>query len=196
MDGALRRKRFWACSEEFDLPEFAWLAPQAAGHTWVSVLVSFADRAKRTMARIGAAEGAAHHAAGRERGCAAGENRDDCGILARGLPGIRICGAQRGAIWRGLIAWTGGLIGPPGTEFRYAGSLEGTPAFLGAGDPDAHVPWHRVEESASVLRALGAEVVAKRYPGMPHTINRDELMEAKKLIAGVVQPVAGPRDRK
>src|SRR5207249_9377633 len=58
----------------------------------------------------------------------------------------------------GLIAFSGGLIGPPGTEFRYAGKLDGTPAFFGGGDADAHVPWQRVHESASVLSAIGAEV--------------------------------------
>ena len=74
------------------------------------------------------------------------------------------------------------LIGPPGTEFRYAGNVGGTRAFFGGADPDVHVPWQRVRESASVLSAMGAEVVLRRYPGMPHTISQQEIEEAKKLI--------------
>lgn len=80
------------------------------------------------------------------------------------------------------MAFTGGLIGPPGTRFNYPGGLAGTPAYLGAGDPDPHVPWERVQESASVLSALGAHVTLQRYPGMAHTISRDEIEEAKKIV--------------
>ena len=83
----------------------------------------------------------------------------------------------------GLIALSGGLIGPPGTEFRYAGNVGGTRAFFfGGADPDVHVPWQRVRESASVLSAMAAEVLLRRYPGMPHTTSQQEIEEAKKLI--------------
>jgi phospholipase/carboxylesterase len=88
----------------------------------------------------------------------------------------------------GLIGFTGGVIGPPGTRFNYSGDLAGTPAFLGAGDPDPHVPWDRVEESASVLRGLGAEVTLRRYPGAPHTIVRDEIEEGRKIVLSVMAP--------
>ena len=77
---------------------------------------------------------------------------------------------------------TGGLIGPEGTVFRYSGDLAGTPCFLGSGDPDPHVPWARVKESASTLSALGGNVTVKRYPGMPHTISKDELEQARRIL--------------
>jgi phospholipase/carboxylesterase len=94
--------------------------------------------------------------------------------------------ARNAAHYGGLVAFTGGLIGPPGTRFIYAGKLSGTSCFLGAGDPDPHVPWARVEESASVLTALGAAVTLRRYPGLPHTINQDELQEAKRILSRLV----------
>ena len=56
--------------------------------------------------------------------------------------------ATRPARYGGMIAWTGGLMGPVGSEFNYAGDLAGTPVFQSSGDPDPHVPWVRVEESA------------------------------------------------
>jgi predicted esterase len=84
------------------------------------------------------------------------------------------------------VAFTGGLIGPPGTRFNYHGDLAGTLRFFGAGDPDPHVPWQRIEESASVLSALGGEVTLRRYPNLPHTINQDEIEHAKRLLSRLV----------
>ena len=52
----------------------------------------------------------------------------------------------------------GGLIGPPGTPRDYAGSLAGTPVFLGTSDPDPHVPFERVQETAEVFKGMGADV--------------------------------------
>ncbi|HVS04087.1 MAG TPA: prolyl oligopeptidase family serine peptidase, partial [Thermoanaerobaculia bacterium] len=80
-------------------------------------------------------------------------------------------------------AFTGGLVGPPGRRFDHQGDLEGTPALLTAGDPDPHVPWERVEETAAVLRRMGAEVDLRRYPGRPHAILTDELDEARRVLA-------------
>ncbi len=75
------------------------------------------------------------------------------------------------------------MIGPPGTSWEHGGSLAGTPVLLAAGDPDPHVPWSRVEESAAAFAARGAEVDLRRYPGMPHTINQDELERVDALLA-------------
>ena len=96
--------------------------------------------------------------------------------------------ARNASKYGGLIAFTGGLIGPPGTEFRYGGNFDGMLAFLGAGDPDAHLPWQRVELSASVLSAMGAEVALRRYPGMPLATSRQEIEEARKVIARTFRP--------
>src|SRR5690606_23776444 len=70
----------------------------------------------------------------------------------------------RGALG-GVLGFSGGLIGPPGTDFTYPGSLDGTPVFLGCSDVDAHIPKERVQETADVLRAMGAEVNMVLYPG-------------------------------
>jgi predicted esterase len=68
------------------------------------------------------------------------------------------------------------------TKFTYPGDLSETPGFFGAGDPDPHIPWGRVQELASVLSALGGAVTSRRYPRMPHTINQDEIEQAKQLL--------------
>jgi predicted esterase len=38
-----------------------------------------------------------------------------------------------------------------------------------------------------VLTELGAQVTLKRYPGIPHTITREEIEEAKTILAGALR---------
>ena len=54
--------------------------------------------------------------------------------------------------------------------------------FLGSSDPDAHVPWARVQRSAEILTEMNAAVTLQRYPGMPHTISRDGLEQARRIM--------------
>ena len=75
-----------------------------------------------------------------------------------------------------------------GTPRAYAGSLDGTPVFLGCSDVDAHIPKTRVEETATVLAGLGAQVTVRLYPGMGHTINTDEIEHARTLLRAVLPP--------
>ncbi len=83
----------------------------------------------------------------------------------------------------GVVALSGGLIGPEGTPRDYPGSLSGTPVFLGCSNVDAHIPETRVQESAEVMRKLGGVVDARIYLGMGHTVNEDEINAAKAIIA-------------
>ena len=57
-----------------------------------------------------------------------------------------------------------------------------TGVFLGTSDPDPHVPFERVRETEAVLAEMGAAVELRRYPGMPHTINQDELEATRALL--------------
>lgn len=117
---------------------------------------------------------------------------------SQGLPldRVTLCGFSQGAClatefvatnparYAALIAFTGGLIGPPGSNFSHQGDLLQTPTFFGSGDPDPHVPWSRVEKSAAILTSMNAAVTLRRYPGRPHTISDDEISFARRLLAG------------
>ena len=163
-----------------DRPEIAWLAPQAAGGAWYP---------QSFLAPLEANEPGLSSGIARLHGMVEG-------LSARGVPPERtvLLGFSQGAClaletaarhprrYGGVVALTGGLIGPPGTPREHTGSLAGTPAFLGAGDPDPHVPWWRVEESAAALGDLGAQVTFRRYPGLGHTISDDELEEARRIV--------------
>jgi phospholipase/carboxylesterase len=87
------------------------------------------------------------------------------------------------------VRLTGGQHGPPGTPRHYDGSFAGTPVFLGCSDRDPHIPRERVDETAEVLRAMGAEVTERIYPNMGHTVNEDELEAVRGIVAGVAAPL-------
>jgi phospholipase/carboxylesterase len=110
------------------------------------------------------------------------------------LERIFVCGFSQGAClstefiarnparYGGLVAFTGGLIGPADADLHHAGKLAGMPALFSSGDPDPHVPWSRVLASAKELTAMGAEVETQRYPGRPHTVLPQEIEAARELI--------------
>jgi predicted esterase len=164
-------------------PGLAYVAPAAAGHTWYP---------QSFLAPLAANEPWLSSALDRVEELV-GE------LDAEGVPPARllVCGFSQGAClalehaarhprrYGGVVAFTGGLIGPPGTPRDYPGSLAGTPVFLGAGDPDPHVPWARVEESAAALSRLGADVRLARYPGLGHAIDDDELAHAREILASI-----------
>jgi predicted esterase len=171
-------------ADELDLPDLAYFAPQAAGNTWYPY--SFLAPIEQNQPALDSALRLI--AATIERVSKAGFRPNQVALagFSQGACLATEFMARNAYRWGALIAFTGGLIGPPGTKFSYPGDLAGTPCFLGAGDPDPHVPWKRVEDSASVLTALGAAVTLRRYPGLPHTINRDEIETARGILSGIM----------
>ena len=92
---------------------------------------------------------------------------------------------RHAARFGGVILFSGGLIGPPGTSWLYPGSFDGTPIFLGCSNVDAHIPKTRVDESAAVFQHMGAAVTKRIYPGMGHLVNDDEILAAQALLDGL-----------
>lgn len=85
----------------------------------------------------------------------------------------------------GVVVLSGGLIGPPSTEWSAEGDFAGTPIFLGCSDVDAHIPEARVLASAAHLESMGAEVTCRIYQGFGHAVNEDEIAFVRELVAGV-----------
>ena len=82
----------------------------------------------------------------------------------------------------GVLLFTGGLIGDKIYAENYKGDFAGTPVFIGTGNPDAHVPVERVNQTAEIMRKMNAEVSVKVYDNKPHSISQDEIEFANKLI--------------
>ena len=169
-----------------DLPDVAAIAPQAAGYTWyphsflapIEVNQPYLDSALRLLESMVVDLQARAIAA--ERVALLGFSQGACLTCEFVARHPRRYGA--------VVALTGGLIGPPGTPFDYPGTLDGTPVFLGTSDPDPHVPLARVRQTQDVFTRMGARVELRRYPGMPHTINEDELDAARALLGRMVSP--------
>ena len=172
-------------AHEFALPDIAYLAPQAAGHTWYPY--SFLSRTEQNEPGLSSAllviEGLVQQ------------------FDQQGLPAERVAlmGFSQGACltlefaarqarrYAAIAGFSGGVIGPPGTPRDYPGSFDSTPVFIGCSDVDPHIPVERVRESAEVYRRMGAAVDERIYPGMGHTINQAEIDAVRNLLAKLSQ---------
>lgn len=96
--------------------------------------------------------------------------------------------ARQARSYGGAVAFTGGLIGESLDLHNYRGDFGSTPVLITSGDADPHVPLHRIEESASVLSNLGANVTLEIYPGKPHSISPDETLLANEVVFGAGDP--------
>ena len=164
-------------------PDVAFLAPGASGGTWYPM--SFLAPTAQNEPGIGSGISVIHALI------------DE--VVAAGIPDERIIllGFSQGAClastsaqrrprrYGGVLVFSGGLIGPPGTRWGSDGDFAGTPIFLGCSDTDAHIPEPRVRESAAHFERMGAEVTCRIYEGMGHTVNDDEIAFARELVERV-----------
>lgn len=167
-------------AEDIDLDDVAYLAPAAPGRTWYpfSFLAPTAQNEPYLTAALDTIDRIIADLAltpvDPDRIVLLGFSQGACLSLEYA--------ARHARRYAAVIALSGGLIGPPGTPWQYEGSFADTPIFLGCSDVDPHIPRERVEESATVLRRMGAAVDARIYPGMGHTINGDELAAVTVLL--------------
>jgi predicted esterase len=171
--------------DQLDLDEVRFLAPQASEHTWYpnSFLAPIESNEPWLSSAMELLESVIGH------------------CLRNGLSKrrIAIAGFSQGAClaaefvvrhpqpYGALIAFTGGLIGPSGSDLHHAGTLDRTPVLLSSGDPDPHVPWSRVTESGRQFEAMNAKVHLYRYPSRPHTILPEEIRLAQSLLHRVFE---------
>jgi phospholipase/carboxylesterase len=166
-------------------PQFEYVAPAAPNRTWYpySFMAEIATNEpflSNALASVGqAVAGAEAKGVPRERIVLLGFSQGAC--LATEFT---IRNASR---FGGLIAFSGGAIGPSGTTWNEAGRFDGTPMFFGCSDVDAHVPEARVRESAELCERMGATVTCRIYPGMGHLVNDDEITQAQQLLDEVVR---------
>jgi predicted esterase len=166
-----------------DRDDLAFVAPAAADNSWypTSFLAPLGDNQphlQHTMERMA-------------------QIRDE--LLDRGIPEHRIvwCGFSQGACvlsqflsldtrrWGGLIALTGGLIGPVGTEWTIDGDFEGMPAYFTTSEADPFVPEHRVRDTAALFAAAGAQTSVELHLGRGHEICAAEIDRARFLLSSL-----------
>src|ERR1051326_7535089 len=173
--------------QELMHPNYAYLAPQAAGNAWypnpftapidsnepyfssaIAVLEALLERITKHIPH--------------ERVILLGFSQGACLTLE--------FSARHARRYGGVVGFSGGLIGPDGTPRDYPGSFAGTPVFLGCSDVDPHIPKARVQEAGDVLKRMGAAVTVKLYPNMAHTVNTDEIHSAAQIVEAVAHGMA------
>lgn len=171
-------------ADQLAQPGFAYLAPQAADHTWypkrflepiasnepwLTSALNFVGDVLKQIIRAGIPA---------ERVILLGFSQGACLTLEFAARNAQRYGA--------LVGLSGALIGPDDTPRQYAGSLDGTPVFLGCSDSDFHVPRERVEQSSAVLRRLGGQVTERLYPNLDHSVNQDEIDFVRGLMQSLL----------
>ena len=173
-------REFLTLANQLNTPDFAILAPQATDFTWYpnSFLTPVAQNepayssALRVLKEL--LEDIKETGIASENIYVAGFSQGACLTLE-----FVTRNAQR---FGGVVAFTGGLIGDKINTENYSGDFNGTPIFIGTGDPDSHVPVERVEASAEILREMNANVEVKVYKNRPHSISEDELKLANQFV--------------
>jgi phospholipase/carboxylesterase len=167
----------------FETEDIGYVAPQAPGGTWYphSFLAPFAANEpylSRSLAAVGQAVNELEKSGlPRERIVLAGFSQGGCLALEYA--------ARNAGKYAGVVGLSAGLIGPPGTARDYAGSMLGTPVFLGCSDIDSHIPLERVHESSAAFANLDARVVERIYPNMGHTIVENEIEYVRSLLKAI-----------
>jgi phospholipase/carboxylesterase len=105
-----------------------------------------------------------------------GFSQGACVALEYALRHPGCCGA--------IVAFSGCLMGPPGTEWRprHGKTLTGMHIFITGSDMDEWIPEERSRDAAAVLSRLGAEVDVHIYPSRTHIVSNLEVSEAREFL--------------
>jgi predicted esterase len=168
---------------DFARPHLTYLAPAAADHTWYPY--TFLSEIEKNEPGLSSALTVIETLVADVERQGITRDRIVLGGFSQGACLASEFAVRHASRWGGVIAFSGGLIGPPGRTWNEPGTFDGTPVFLGCSDVDPHIPKERVEESAAVFTRMGAQVTARLYPGMGHVVTTDEIDEARKILDGL-----------
>lgn len=170
--------------DEFNIPGFAYAAPQANNYSWypysflfpveenepgissgLKVINDLIDKISSSILK--------------EKIILLGFSQGACLTLEYA--------ARNPQKFGGVIGLSGGLIGDKINSRLYSGSMEGTAVFLGCSDTDPHIPLDRVNKTKEVFKNLNAEVEERIYPSSGHSVNQDEINFVKDLMNSLLQ---------
>ncbi len=180
--------------EHAALPDVAALAPEAPGNSWwpTSFLAPAAHIEPFVAAGLSAVRASV------------------AALVGEGLPRnlIWLGGFSQGACLAleafarddeglaGVIALSGGLVGSadaPGAgdpalyghqpkHFDYPGHRKGAKVWISVHAQDPHIPLRRATDSATALRAMGADVETLVYPGAGHAVMAQDIAAMRRLL--------------
>jgi predicted esterase len=164
--------------------DVAYLAPNAAGHAWYPF--PFMTPTAGNEPYLSSALNVVAHLLGEIALAGLATEKTFLLGFSQGACLALEFAARNPRRYGGIAALSGGLIGDIVNAEAYTGSLAGTPVFLGCSDSDPHIPLARVQQSSTVMRALGGSVSERIYPRMGHTVVRDEVAEVQRMIDAVI----------
>ncbi len=179
-------------ADELDVPDVAYLAPQAARRSWYPA--SFMAPVEENEPALSSALQVVDDLIDRVNEAGLTEEQVFLLGFSQGACLATEYAARHPQRYGGVVGLSGGLIGPEGTSFDFDGTLDGTPVFLGCSDQDPYIPLERVEETAEVFRELSAKVTMRVYEGMGHTTNDDEIEHVRTLLGRTVDHAAPSED--
>jgi phospholipase/carboxylesterase len=166
--------------EPLERPSLTYLLPTADGGTWypASFLAPLAENEPRLGHALDRLESL--------RGELAGAGVDGSAVVwvgfSQGACLVTEYVARSSQRFGGLVALTGGLIGPAGAVLSHPREVGGLPAFFGTSDVDPFVPLGRVQETAAAFTAAGADVTTAVYPGATHEIVPEEVEWCGRIL--------------
>lgn len=177
-------------AELLDLPGTAYLAPQALGNSWYPY--RFTAPFEHNEPWLSSALSLIQHLVDETEANGFSPEKIILGGFSQGACLAAEFAVRNARRYGGLLIFSGGLIGPPGTVWDYPGSLHGTPTFLGCSNRDPHIPLERVLESSRVIESMGGEVMTKIYPNLAHTVHPDEIQRAREILIAKTNPPTSP----
>src|SRR6056297_1645248 len=182
--GATAESMF-SLADEFAQPDFHYVAPQAQNHTWYPY--SFLQPKENNQPGLNSGLQQIYNLlSSLNEGGIPSEKVILLGFSQGGCLATEFA-ARHPQKLGGVVGLSGGLIGPEIETSLYTGSMEQTPVFLGCSNVDPHIPKERVDETEAVFEKLNANVTKSIYPGMPHTVNEDEIKTVRGIMANILQ---------
>ena len=167
---------------EVMFPGVAYLAPQAAGSAWYPN--PFTAPLEANEPYLSSALEVLASLLSRVRATVPTECIVLLGFSQGGCLTLEFA-ARNGQRYAGVVGLSAGLIGPDNAPREYPGDFQQTPVFLGCSDVDPYIKKERVSLSAEVFQRMGADVTARLYPGMGHTVNADEIEMVRSIVKAV-----------
>lgn len=167
-------------AQHLNVKDFALIAPAATGNTWYpySFLASAEQNGPWIESSIELLDHVVSflhdHSIRDENIAFAGFSQGACLALEYA--------ARNARRWKGVVAFTGGLIGESLQRSKYKGDFDQTRVYIGTSDPDIHVPVERVLETAEILKHLKADVKLDIIRNMGHTIIQEEIAHANEHV--------------
>ncbi len=178
------------------LTDVAAIAPDAPGHSWWPTSFLAASAQMEPHVVQGVAAMLAGVAALETEGIA--RNRIWLGGFSQGAGLALETFAREGVGLAGVFGFSGGLIGTgdaggpadaalyghAAKRFDYTGRRDGAKVWISVHARDPHIPVKRVQDSATVLRAMGAEVATRIHPGAGHGMLDEDMAVLRDYLRG------------